>query len=236
MGLHVAIIMDGNGRWAKQRGLPRWRGHVAGVDSVRSVVRAAPDLNVTALTMYAFSSDNWKRSATEVGRLFWLLREYCVKERKELFEEGVRVTAIGRRDRIPRSALRELEEIERVTAENSRLNLRLAIDYSARWAISHAAKRMTELVRNGVLTAEELDAAALHAQISDGVPDPDLLIRTAGEKRVSDFLLWELAYTELYFTPRYWPEFTGDDLAEAVAEFAGRERRFGGIGEGRRTA
>ncbi len=236
MGLHVAIIMDGNGRWAKLRGLPRWRGHLAGVDSVRSVVRAAPDLNVTALTMYAFSSDNWKRPATEVGRLFWLLREYCVKERKELLKEGVRVTAIGRRDRIPRSALRELEEIERVTAENSRLNLRLAIDYSARWAISHAARRVAELVRNGVLTPEELDAAALHAQISDGVPDPDLLIRTAGEKRVSDFLLWELAYTEFYFTPRYWPEFTSDDLAEAVAEFQGRERRFGGIGEGRRTA
>ncbi len=236
MGLHVAIIMDGNGRWAKLRGLPRWRGHLAGVDSVRSVVRAAPDLNVTALTMYAFSSDNWKRPATEVGRLFWLLREYCVKERKELLKEGVRVTAIGRRDRIPRSALRELEEIERVTAENSRLNLRLAIDYSARWAISHAARRVAELVRNGVLTPEELDAAALHAQISDGVPDPDLLIRTAGEKRVSDFLLWELAYTEFYFTPRYWPEFTSDDLAEAVAEFAGRERRFGGIREGRRTA
>ncbi len=236
MGLHVAIIMDGNGRWAKLRGLPRWRGHVAGVDSVRSVVRAARDLNVTALTMYAFSSDNWKRSATEVGRLFWLLREYCVKERKELLEEGVRVTAIGRRDRIPRSALKELEEIERVTAGNSRLNLRLAIDYSARWAISDAARRVAELVANGVLTPEELDAAALNAQISDGVPDPDLLIRTAGEKRVSDFLLWELAYTEFYFTPRYWPEFTGDDLAEAVAEFAGRERRFGGIGEGRRTA
>ncbi len=236
MGLHVAIIMDGNGRWAKLRGLPRWRGHLAGVDSVRSVVRAAPDLNVTALTMYAFSSDNWKRPATEVGRLFWLLREYCVKERKELLKEGVRVTAIGRRDRIPRSALRELEEIERVTAENSRLNLRLAIDYSARWAISHAARRVAELVRNGVLTPEELDAAALHAQISDGVPDPDLLIRTAGEKRVSDFLLWELAYTEFYFTPRYWPEFTSDDLAEAVAEFAGRERRFGRIREGRRTA
>ena len=116
------------------------------------------------------------------------------------------------------------------------MNLRLAIDYSARWAISHAARRVAELVRNGVFTPEQLDAAALHAQISDGVPDPDLLIRTAGEKRVSDFLLWELAYTEFYFTPRYWPEFTSDDLAEAVAEFAGRERRFGRIREGRRTA
>ncbi|OGU01266.1 MAG: di-trans,poly-cis-decaprenylcistransferase [Gemmatimonadetes bacterium RBG_16_66_8] len=228
-GLHVAIIMDGNGRWARRRGSPRWRGHLAGVESVRDVVRGAPDLGVTTLTLYAFSADNWKRPPGEVGRLFWLLREYCQREQEELRDNGVRVTAIGRRDRIPRSALAALERAEAYTADGTRLHLRLAIDYSARWAISEAARELARRVDRGSLTPEEISPDALQAQIPRLVPEPDVLIRTAGEQRLSDFLLWELAYTELVFTGVLWPDFRREHVAQAIAEFQRRERRFGGL-------
>ena len=228
-GLHVAIIMDGNGRWARRRGSPRWRGHLAGVESVRDVVRGAPDLGVTTLTLYAFSADNWKRPPGEVGRLFWLLREYCQREQEELRDNGVRVTAIGRRDRIPRSALAALERAEAYTADGTRLHLRLAIDYSARWAISEAARELARRVDRGSLTPEEISPDALQAQITRLVPEPDVLIRTAGEQRLSDFLLWELAYTELVFTGVLWPDFRHEHVAQAIAEFQRRERRFGGL-------
>ncbi len=231
-GLHVGIILDGNGRWARAQGRPRWRGHLAGVESVRDVVRGAPDLNVTTLTLYAFSSDNWKRPPGEVGRLFWLLREYCQRERAELLENGVRVSAIGRRDRIPRSALRELEETMRLTADGDRLHLRLAIDYSARWAIADAARKLAKRVAAGTLDPTAITADLLHRTITRGVPDPDLIIRTANEQRVSDFLLWELAYAELYFTPVFWPDFRREDLALALSEFHSRERRFGAVDAG----
>ncbi|HWP39244.1 MAG TPA: polyprenyl diphosphate synthase [Gemmatimonadales bacterium] len=228
-GLHVAIIMDGNGRWARRRGMPRWRGHLAGVDSVRDVVRGAPDLGVTTLTLYAFSSDNWKRPPTEVGRLFWLLREYCRREQQELAENGVRVTAIGRRDRIPRSARAALEEAEEYTREGTRLHLRLAIDYSARWAISEAARELARRVERGSLASGEISPELLHKEITKLVPEPDLLVRTAAEQRLSDFMLWELAYAELVFTPTLWPDFRRQHLAHAIAEFERRERRFGGL-------
>ena len=228
-GLHVAIIMDGNGRWAKAQGLPRWRGHVAGVDSVRDVVRAAPDLGVRVLTLYAFSSDNWKRPATEVGRLFWLLRRYCIGERDELVANGVRVTAIGRRDRIPASALRALEQLERDTAEGTKLHLRLAIDYSSRAAIAEAVRTLAQQVAEGRLTPAEMTEQKLDHIVTGGVAQPDLLIRTAGERRLSDFLLWEVAYTELYFSPTAWPAFHREHLAEALADFRRRERRFGAV-------
>jgi undecaprenyl diphosphate synthase len=221
-GLHVAIIMDGNGRWARMRGKPRWRGHVAGVESVRDAVRGSPDLGVTTLTLYAFSSDNWKRPAAEVGRLFWLLREYCGRERDELVANGVRVTAIGRRDRLPRSARAALEQLERATADGERLHLRLAIDYSAQWMIAEAARCLAE--RGAPVTPD-----ALEHGLSGGVPRVDLLVRTAGEQRLSDFLLWEVAYAELYFTKVLWPDFRRDHLAAALAEFRRRERRFGGL-------
>lgn len=228
-GLHVAIVMDGNGRWARRRGLPRWRGHLAGVDSVRDVVRGSPDLGVTTLTLYAFSSDNWKRPPTEVGRLFWLLREYCRREQEELRDNGVRVTAIGRRDRIPRSALAALEEAEAFTAGGTRLHLRLAIDYSARWAISQAARELARRVERGSLASGEISTELLHKEITRLVPEPDVLVRTAAEQRLSDFLLWELAYSELVFTPTLWPDFRREHLALAIAEFQRRERRFGGL-------
>ncbi len=227
--LHVAIILDGNGRWARARGQPRWRGHVAGVDSVRDVVRAAPDLGVRTLTLYAFSSDNWKRPPTEVGRLFWLLREYCRRERDELIANSVRLTAIGRRDRIPASALRALVQLERDTAGGTTLDLRLAIDYSARAAITEAAKALARRVAAGEMSPEEMNEAAIDCAVTCGVPAPDLLIRTAGERRLSDFLLWELAYTELYFAPTPWPAFRREHLAKAIADFERRDRRFGGL-------
>jgi undecaprenyl diphosphate synthase len=228
-GLHVAIIMDGNGRWARSNGLPRWRGHLKGVESVRDIVRAAPDLGVTTLTLYAFSSDNWKRPAAEVGRLFWLLREYCTRERAELLENGVKVTAIGRRDRIPRSALSELHRTEEKTAGETRLNLRLAIDYSAQSEITRAARELAQRVETGSLAAGEVSTELLHQTLAGAAPPPDLLIRTAGEQRLSDFLLWEMAYAELYFTTVLWPEFRRADLTRALADFRRRERRFGGL-------
>lgn len=228
-GWHVAIIMDGNGRWARRRGLPRWRGHLAGVDSVRDVVRGAPDLGVTTLTLYAFSADNWKRPRTEVGRLFWLLREYCQREQEELRQNGVELIAFGRRDRIPRSAREALEAAEAYTRGGTTLKLRLAIDYSARWAIAQAARELALQVERGTLDPEQISVETLHAQLVRSVPEPDLLIRTAGEQRLSDFLLWESAYTELYFTPVLWPDFRRGHLEAALAEFRRRERRFGGL-------
>jgi undecaprenyl diphosphate synthase len=202
---------------------------MAGVDSVRDAVRASPDLGITTLTLYAFSSDNWKRPAAEVGRLFWLLREYCGREEAELLESGVRVSAIGRRDRIPASALRALQRLEHRSAGGRRLHLRLAIDYSAQWAIGEAARRLAGEVGAGRLAPDDVTAAALDRAIAAGSPPVDLLIRTAGEQRLSDFLLWESAYAELIFTPVLWPDFRRADLEAAVTEFRGRERRFGGL-------
>lgn len=225
--LHVAIIMDGNGRWAAERGMGRWRGHLAGVDSVRDVVRGCPDLGVGTLTLYAFSSDNWKRPRGEVGRLFSIMRRYCRLEREELKRNGVRMTAIGRRDRLPRSALRELELTEEATAGETRLHLRLAIDYSARANIARAVRELSGRESGNGESLEELLGRAIRGTVAD----PDLLIRTAGEQRLSDFLLWEVAYSELYFTPKYWPEFRSADLAAALDEYGRRDRRYGGLGE-----
>ncbi len=228
-GAHVGIIMDGNGRWAKRRSRPRWKGHLAGVESVRDIVRAAPDMDITTVTLYAFSSDNWKRPPTEVGRLFWLLREYCRRERAELLENGVRVTAIGRRDRIPRSALNTLEALENATKHGRTLHLRLAIDYSSRWLISQAAVELARNVERGTLAPEEISPNRMHDLITRDGADVDLMIRTAGEKRLSDFMLWESAYAELYFTDTLWPDFRRSDLAVAMSEFGRRVRKFGAL-------
>ncbi len=228
-GAHVGIIMDGNGRWAKRRSRPRWKGHLAGVESVRDIVRAAPDMDITTVTLYAFSSDNWKRPPTEVGRLFWLLREYCRRERAELLENGVRVTAIGRRDRIPRSALNTLEALENATKHGRTLHLRLAIDYSSRWLILQAAVELARNVERGTLAPEEISPNRMHDLITRDGADVDLMIRTAGEKRLSDFMLWESAYAELYFTDTLWPDFRRSDLAVAMSEFGRRVRKFGAL-------
>ena len=228
---HVAIVMDGNGRWATARGLPRLAGHKEGAKAVRRVVEAVPDLGITTLTLYAFSADNWKRPAMEVGRLFWLLRRYCVGERDELIANGVRVTAVGRRDRIPVSALNTLEQLERDSAHGAKLHLRLAIDYSSRSAIADAIRTLARMVAEGRLAPEEMTEQRINDAVTQGVALPDLLVRTAGERRLSDFLLWEVAYTELFFSPVAWPAFRREHLAEAVADFRSRDRRFGGLAE-----
>ncbi len=228
-GLHVGIIMDGNGRWAKRQGKPRWRGHLAGVDSVRDVVEGAPDLGIGTLTLYAFSSDNWKRPRGEVRRLMWLLREYCRRERAELVQKGVRVTHIGRRDRLPRSALAELETTERVTSQNIRLHLRLAIDYSAREEIARAAREIARQVAVDTISPEDISPQTIARHLHGSVPPVDLVVRTAGEQRLSDFLLWEAAYAEFYTSPILWPDVRRSDLAVAVSDFYRRERRFGGV-------
>jgi undecaprenyl diphosphate synthase len=215
-GLHVAIIMDGNGRWASRRGMPRVAGHRAGANSVRRTVEAAPDLDISTLTLYAFSEDNWSRPQREVSALMKLLGRYLVQETDRCIANGVRLTAIGRRDRLPAPLVALLEESERKTAHGRRLLLRLAIDYSARQAILDAARRAPANV------SEEQFSALVG-------PDVDLLIRTSGEQRLSDFLLWECAYAEMIFTSRMWPDFSPTDLAQAVSEFHSRERRFGAV-------
>jgi undecaprenyl diphosphate synthase len=227
-GLHVAMIMDGNGRWANARGLPRVAGHRAGAQAVRRVVEAAPGLGVGTLTLYAFSSDNWQRPPREVGALMRLFRSYLASETQRLLENGVRLTVIGRRDRLPEVLVRAIAGAEAATAGGERLHLRLAIDYSAREAILRAAA----LAAGGEVGRGEFQAllgAAVGAK--EPAPDVDLLVRSGGEQRLSDFLLWECAYAELWFTPRMWPDFDAGTLAEAVAEFQRRERRFGRVQE-----
>ncbi len=218
-GLHAALIMDGNGRWANARGLPRLAGHRAGVDSVRRVVEAAPDFGISVLTLYAFSADNWRRPPREVSALMRLLGFYLEQETRRLIAQGVRLEAIGRRDRIPAAVAKQLAEAEQRTADGGRLRLRVAIDYSSRHAMVQAAKHAHRI--DGEITEE-----AIARELG---PPVDLLIRTSGEQRLSDFLLWESAYAEIVFTERMWPEFTGDDLAQAVKEFHSRSRRFGGV-------
>jgi len=205
-GLHVAIIMDGNGRWATARGLPRTAGHRAGADAVRRVVEAAPRLDVGTLTLFAFSSDNWKRPTREVATLMRLFHRYLASEAAALQENGVRLSVIGRRDRLAAPLVRQIVAAERLTADGRRLHLRLAVDYSAREAIQRSVREPSAVG-----------------------PDVDLLIRTGGERRLSDFLLWECAYAELHFTDKRWPDFEAADLERAIADFHGRERRFGAL-------
>jgi undecaprenyl diphosphate synthase len=228
-GLHVAIIMDGNGRWATRRGLPRVAGHRAGVVAARSVVEHAPDLGIRWLTLYAFSSDNWRRPADEVKSIFWLLRAFLRLETARLRESGARLEVIGRRDRLPSLLLREIVRAENATVKGRRLHLCVAIEYSSRDAITRAAVEVTNaLSADEALTADQVGrrlAQALNAESGE----VDLLIRTGGEKRLSDFLLWESAYAELVFTDRMWPEFDAADLDAALGEFRRRERRFGGV-------
>ncbi len=209
--------MDGNGRWASTRGLPRVAGHRAGAEALRRAVEAAPDLGIGVLTVYAFSSDNWRRPQPEVAALMKMFHTYLRREQAKCVDKGVRVSVIGRRDRLPRLLLPVIEECESATAEGEKLHLRLAIDYSSRDAILAAAQAVA-----ADPTREALSDAL-------GAQDVDLLIRTGGEQRLSDFLLWECAYAELVFTPVMWPDFAAADLATATAEFRSRERRFGAL-------
>ncbi len=220
--LHVAIIMDGNGRWATQRGKPRIAGHRAGVAAVRKVVARAAEVGVGRLTLYAFSSDNWGRPTAEVEGIFGLLCAFLRMETERLRGRGVRLEVIGRRDRLPKVALREIEKTESATAAGDRLHLCVAIDYSSRHAIANAAASLPHW-----LSAPELLGRLLTEKLDTDSAQVDLLIRTGGEKRLSDFLLWESAYAELLFTDRMWPDFDETDLEEALAEFRRRDRRFG---------
>ena len=222
---HVAIIMDGNGRWATGRGLPRWAGHRAGADAVRRTVEAAPELGVGVLTLYAFSSDNWQRPAGEVTALMRLLHRFLRMEVPTCVKNGVRLSVIGRRDRLSAPVRCAISRAESATARGERLHLRLAIDYSSRDSILRAAQRAQKVVD----ISQASFARFLCAPEQPDVPDVDLLIRTGGEQRLSDFLLWESAYAELFFTPQAWPDFGRDDLAAALAEFSRRERRFGQV-------
>jgi len=226
-GIHVAIIMDGNGRWANARGRPRTAGHIAGARVVRKIVEAAPDSGIGMLTLYAFSADNWARPSREVALLMRLFRRYLVAETDRCVTNDVRMRIIGRRDRIPAELLRAIRVAEDATKHGKRLDLRIAVDYSARDALVRAAKQLSG---TGNITREDLARAMSDVDHWDGeARDVDLLIRTGGEQRLSDFLLWECAYAELYFTDRRWPDFTAADLQTAVNEFHTRERRFGTV-------
>ncbi len=229
---HVAVIMDGNGRWAEQRGLPRVQGHNAGAASVREVVEAAARLGIEVLTLYAFSRENWKRPRHEVGRLWRLLREYVGKEDSLLVENDLRLRVIGRREGIPRPVLRELERVEALTRENGRMTVVVALNYGGRDEIVEAARR---IVAEGRVHAGDLDEKTFAAYLyTEGIPDPDLLIRTSGEMRISNFLLWQIAYTEIHVTPVLWPDFRRRHLIEAVLEFQKRDRRFGDVISGKK--
>jgi undecaprenyl diphosphate synthase len=230
-GLHVAIIMDGNGRWAIRRGLPRIAGHRAGVAALRRVVEHAPDIGIRCLTVYAFSSDNWRRPVAEVESIFWLLRAFLRLETERLKQRGARLQVIGRRNRLAPSVLREIEKAERATAAGQRLHLRVAIDYSSRDAIASAATGGQVANLNETRFATGGITQMLTRALTAESGDVDLLIRTGGEKRLSDFLLWESAYAELHFTDRMWPDFDEADLEAALNEFSHRERRFGGVPE-----
>jgi len=232
-GIHVAIIMDGNGRWATARGQMRTAGHISGARTVRKIVEAAPDCGIGTLTLYAFSADNWRRPSREVALLMRLFRRYLVSEVARCVTNGVRMRIIGRRDRIPAELLRAITNAEHATRHGRTLDLRIAVDYSSRDAVLRAARKI-RVAANPDDDIDREEFAELLSRVDHGVgtsKDVDLLIRTGGEQRLSDFLLWECAYAELYFTRRMWPDFSAADLREAVEEFHARERRFGAVPE-----
>jgi undecaprenyl diphosphate synthase len=227
---HIAIIMDGNGRWANLRGLPRIRGHAEGAANVREIVTHCARLGIEALTLYSFSSENWKRPAREVEALMDLYAEYLVKERATIMDNNVRLVQIGRRDRLPGAVLRELDTTAQMSRDNTGLRLQLAINYGSRDEIVDSVRTIARKVLAGQFKPDDIDESVISAHLyTAGVPDPDLLIRTAGEMRVSNFLLWQISYAEFYVSDALWPDFSKDDLNEAIRAFAARVRRFGGV-------
>lgn len=229
---HVAIIMDGNGRWAKEKGKFRVFGHQNGVLAVRDTVEGAVELGIQYLTLYAFSTENWNRPKHEVNALMELLVSTITKETKTLMDNGVKLNAIGDLASLPKSCIRELEEAMAKTSQNDRCTLTLALSYSSRWEITEAVRQIAASVQRGELNPEEITEHTVSGQMSTAnIPDPELMIRTSGELRISNFLLWQLAYAELYFTPTLWPDFRRADLFEAVIDYQKRERRFGMISE-----
>jgi len=230
---HMAIIMDGNGRWAERRGMPRWKGHEAGAAAVRRATECACRHGIPILTLFAFSSENWKRPAREVHILFTLFRKYLVEEREALVENGIRLSAVGRRDRLSSAVREALEATEGATRSGTRLHLRLAVDYGARQEIVDAVRSLARQVSRGILRPDEIDEERVErALVQETVPDPDLIVRTAGERRLSNFLLWQAAYSEFYFCPKLWPDFDERDFDDAVADYQLRVRRFGALATG----
>ena len=227
---HVAVIMDGNGRWAGQRGLPRVQGHMQGVQSVRRTVEECCRLGVGQLTLYCLSSENWKRPQTELDFLMALLEQYLVEERAEIMGQNIRLSVIGRRDGLSANVLREIDTSIEQSRDNTGMGLCLAINYGGRTEIIDAVRAIAARVRDGKLDLDQIDEAVLSSSLyTSGIPDPDLLIRTAGEMRVSNFLLWQISYAELWVTERCWPDFDIPTLREALHDYARRERRFGGL-------
>ena len=227
---HVAVIMDGNGRWARARGLPRYRGHAAGMDAVREAIEGAIEAGVEVLTLFAFSQENWQRPPHEVNALMLLLQRYVQSEAAELKEQGVEVKVFGELDRLASGPRKAVEEIQEHTRGGDVLSLNLMISYGGRDEIVRAARSLAEDVAAGRLDPSDVDEAALASRLyTADFPDPDLLVRTSGEQRISNFLLWQLAYTELYTTATLWPDFTREHLYEAIVAYQQRERRFGRI-------
>jgi undecaprenyl diphosphate synthase len=225
---HVAIIMDGNGRWATQRGLSRLQGHRRGKDSVREIVEAAREIGIEVLTLYAFSTENWERPEREVDGLMRLLRRYVRSELGKMMKHGIRLRAIGNLRRLPREVLADLREAEHATRANAGMTVQLAVSYGAREEILAAARRLARRVREGAMDVDEITEESFSASLmTAGVPDPDLLIRTSGEMRLSNFLLWQVAYTELYVTETLWPDFRREQFLVALDDYRERERRFG---------
>ncbi len=229
---HVAIIMDGNGRWAKKRLMPRIAGHRAGVDSVRSIVQRCGEVGVGALTLFAFSSENWRRPESEVGLLMDLFMVALQRETKKLNQSNVRLQVIGDRDRFSEKLQQEIANAEALTASNTGLVLSVAANYGGRWDITNAVRQLAEKVKAGLIEPDAIDEALLGEHMAlAALPEPDLFIRTGGEQRISNFLLWQLAYSELYFTDTLWPDFTQDEFDLALNSFTGRQRRFGRTGD-----
>lgn len=229
---HVAVIMDGNGRWAELRGLPRMAGHTEGIKSVREIITLFRDLGIGALTIYAFSQENWKRPVPEINALMLLLEHYLQNEMDALIEKGARFRAIGRVDTLPSSALKWVRKVEEATAHLDKLMLTVALSYGGRSEIVDAVRRLARDCQDSVVDPDMIDETLLEGYLSThGLPDPDLLIRTSGESRISNFLLWQLAYTEMYFTPTLWPDFRRRETLLALLEYQGRERRFGQVSD-----
>ncbi|MGD8191048.1 isoprenyl transferase [Brevibacillus ginsengisoli] len=227
---HIAIIMDGNGRWAKMRGLPRIAGHRAGMKTVKEIVKAADEIGVQVLTMYAFSTENWKRPTDEVDFLMKLPQEFLSTELDELIERNVKITLVGAKEGLPSHTLQAMEQAEEKTKNNTGLQLNFAMNYGGRTEIVKAVSELTQLVLEGKLSADEITEEAISSHLyTHDTPDPDLLIRTSGEIRLSNFMLWQLAYTELWFTDVLWPDFTHEHFYQAIAEFQGRARRYGAV-------
>lgn len=227
---HIAIIMDGNGRWAKKRLLPRTAGHKAGVEAIREVVKYSNKIGLKYLTLYAFSTENWKRPKVEVDALMNLLVNYLRKELEELDKNNVKITAIGDISKLPQACIDELRKSFEVTKSNTGVNLNLALNYGGRDDLINSFKSLVKLIKDGKLDPEEIDESSVKSNLSTSdVPDPDLVIRTSGEQRLSNFLLWEVAYSEFYFTDVLWPDFGEENLKQAIYSYQNRDRRFGGL-------